>query len=388
MRRDASGFVPAVSAERRASVRLPLTTEGAFRVADAASDAEIDVALVGGVAAVGHVADGWVVYRGSALGGFDVAHRPTAVGTEDYVVVDRPTARSIAYRVGLVRGIAGLRLVEGVLELVDGDGAPRLRMTVPAVLDDAGRALAHRVDVEGCAVDRSPAGPWGRPPVRPGADSCVVRVAWDARDDAYPVVVDPAWTSTTGNMVAARSEATATTLATKKILVAGGAGTGGVYLSSAELYDPVTQTFAATGSMSARHSEHFAVRLATGDVVIGGGFPAYARNAHLYSASTGTFSDASPMNEYRMEMAGVLLPTGKVLIASGRDYRARSCSTLRPRRSRWARRSRSCGAAPRWPRCLPGRCSSPAARTRTSRSTRPPRSTTRRPRSSRARRVR
>jgi len=59
---------------------------------------------------------------------FDVTYRPIAGGVEDFVYFHaRPGREQLSYDVDLTR-VAGLRLVEDVVELLDSSGAPRLRM--------------------------------------------------------------------------------------------------------------------------------------------------------------------------------------------------------------------------------------------------------------------
>src|SRR5438876_1064761 len=77
------------------------------------------------------VEGGYVVYPGAHQRG-DVLHRATAEGTDDLVWLGgAPAADEQAYQVRLGERVAGLRLVGQVLEFVDGEGTPRLRMAPP-----------------------------------------------------------------------------------------------------------------------------------------------------------------------------------------------------------------------------------------------------------------
>src|SRR5436190_216373 len=97
---------------------------------------------------------------------------------------------------------------------------------------------------------------------------------------------DPSWV-TTGNLVTARYNHTATLLPSGKVLVAG--GYNGSYLSSALLYDPATGSWSATGSLGTGRSSHTATLLPSGKVRGEGrrvGDGCYSsRSAHYYSAA-------------------------------------------------------------------------------------------------------
>ncbi len=62
-----------------------------------------------------------------------------------------------------------------------------------------------------------------------------------------------------------------TLLLNGKVLIAGGMDNSGTILSSAELYDPSSQTFTATSSMSDSRIAHAAILLGNGEVLIAGG---------------------------------------------------------------------------------------------------------------------
>jgi Galactose oxidase, central domain len=79
------------------------------------------------------------------------------------------------------------------------------------------------------------------------------------------------WTAT-GSLGTARDEHTATLLQNGMVLVAGGIGSLGVHLTSAELYDPASGTWTATGSLGTARHEHTATLLPNGKVLVAGGY--------------------------------------------------------------------------------------------------------------------
>jgi hypothetical protein len=124
-------------------------------------------------------------------------------------------------------------------------------------------------------------------------------------------------------MVVARSSHTATLLANGKVLIAGGYDEHGLRGDTAELYDPSTGRFVATASMSTPRFGHTATLLPNGRVLVTGGNTRGSieggdqpmSSAELYEPSTGTFAPAGSMSEARGGHTATLLPSGKVLIA-------------------------------------------------------------------------
>ncbi|MCI0151917.1 putative Ig domain-containing protein [Paraburkholderia sediminicola] len=142
---------------------------------------------------------------------------------------------------------------------------------------------------------------------------------------------DPAsdtW-STTGNMTTARDSSagtlqphstahTATLLPNGKVLVAGGNDSNP--LASAELYDPASGTWSATGSMATAHQFHTATLLAGGKVLVAGGVNPGGipiSSAELYDPASGTWSTTGSMATARGKHTATLLADGKVLVAGG-----------------------------------------------------------------------
>lgn len=248
--------------------------------------------------------------------------RPTPEGTEDYVVFpEEPSKTHVDYDLEL-RGVAGLRLVEGNLELLDEDGTPQLRMSAPYLVGADGQAVSASVSLEGCEADHNPAAPWGRPLTAPGADHCVVSVDWSGVDIAYPALLDPSW-SATGSMSTLRSGGVATRLNSGMILVSGGFNSSSTSLSSAELYDPSTGTFAVTGSMSVPRGNQKDVLLNDGRVLTTGGNQRTSTDPQLdtvefYSPTSGTWTAVTAtMSTRREHHSATLLNDGRVLIAGG-----------------------------------------------------------------------
>jgi len=134
--------------------------------------------------------------------------------------------------------------------------------------------------------------------------------------------------ATTPSMNVARAGATATLLPNGKVLIAGGTAiSDSSPLSSTELYDSATNTFAppaATPVMNTARSAATATLLPNGKVLIAGGLsniPPYEfASTELYDPATNKFAPpaATPvMNTARAGAPATLLPNGKVLFAGG-----------------------------------------------------------------------
>lgn len=128
-------------------------------------------------------------------------------------------------------------------------------------------------------------------------------------------------------MLTPRYQHTATLLTTGpnagSVLITGGIDsnvTNPALLSSAELYDPATNTFQPAGNMTVGRRNHAAVSLTNGDVLIVGGSNGAPKVAEVYSASNGSFHATSGlMVVWRFLPTATLLPSGKVLIVGGVD---------------------------------------------------------------------
>lgn len=141
-----------------------------------------------------------------------------------------------------------------------------------------------------------------------------------------PLPSGPGTYTAGGPMVMNRAQHVAVRLPGGSVLIAGGTPVAAAPIPekslSAELYDPVSNTFAATGSMSsARRAGHAAVLLPNGTVLICGGDDANGllplATAEIFDPATGRFTATGSMQFARTKHAAVLLPNGKVLVAGG-----------------------------------------------------------------------
>ena len=166
-----------------------------------------------------------------------------------------------------------------------------------------------------------------------------VLVAGGLDGSVTPVPLASAWVcdatgacNATGAMSArAYHTATAITLGSNagKVLLTGGYSAAGpaTPLDTAELYDPVSNTFSATspittGTVTAKRARHVAVLLSDGFTVLiaGGTDGAQDLNTALkFNSSAATTSDVSnTMALRRANFTGTLLGSGSVLIAGGK----------------------------------------------------------------------
>ncbi|HEX5441786.1 MAG TPA: kelch repeat-containing protein [Ktedonobacterales bacterium] len=125
----------------------------------------------------------------------------------------------------------------------------------------------------------------------------------------------------TGAMTALRAGQTATLLDNGRVLFTGGYD-GSQRLASAEVYDPQTGAFSVTGTMITARSEHAAARLLDGRVLIIGGSKdrtTVQASAEIYDPATGRFARTGDMTVVRHKHAAVTLPDGRVLVIGGSD---------------------------------------------------------------------
>jgi RTX calcium-binding nonapeptide repeat (4 copies)/Kelch motif len=141
-----------------------------------------------------------------------------------------------------------------------------------------------------------------------------------------------------GSMSVPRYGAAAAPLPDGRVLVVGGCCVSQQYLSSAEVFNPATNTFSSEGigSMSDRRIDAAAAPLPDGRVLVAGGiadysalYYCYLSSAEVFDPATNTFSSEGigSMSRPRAEAAAAPLPDG-VLVAGGyyaADFLGRGC---------------------------------------------------------------
>jgi hypothetical protein len=131
------------------------------------------------------------------------------------------------------------------------------------------------------------------------------------------------------------SDAVAAPLPDGRVLFAGGSSGppphGQTFLSSAEVFNPTTNTFssAGIGSMSVPREGAVAAPLPDGRVLVAGGYynadplfpfdPHFLSSAEVFDPSTNTFSSAGigSMSVPRLDAVAAPLPDGRVLVVGG-----------------------------------------------------------------------
>lgn len=346
--RRSDGFVPEwdPSARVTARIRIPLSAAAPMGIAHATRPMAIAVTLEGARDTVPVLSDGLVIHRDALGTGAHLIHRPRTDGVEDFVLFERrPEVEHIEYSVDM-SSVFGLRLVANILELLDRDGTPRIRVKAPWLLDAAGRVFQPQLQTEAagdpstCIPDTSPVVPWGRPvqppcPGRAPGSMCVckLRLGWGHAPMTYPILIDPSWEETSP-MVQPRFDHAGIELSTGRVLVSGGTHDLYEHFKSAEVYDHDTNTWTATGDMLVGRKRHTATRLADGTVLVAGGILNNVPLAHaeIYNHETGLWSEVAPMAGPRWMHTATLLPDNSVLVAGGSDQEFADLATAETER--------------------------------------------------------
>ena len=139
--------------------------------------------------------------------------------------------------------------------------------------------------------------------------------------ELYDPVTDT-W-SPTGKLLTSHSGFTTTLLANGQVLVAGGQDGSGSPGVSAELYDPIAGTWSMTGSLTTPRYSQTATLLQNGKVLVVGGYAgstppgAPTNSAELYDPVLGTWSPTGSLATARANNTITLLSNDVVLIVGG-----------------------------------------------------------------------
>ncbi len=231
-------------------------------------------------------------------------------------------AMGMAFVLLLAVGIAWMRTAQMSAGIVNGTWSSVPSMAVPRAYQTATLLPNGKVLVVG------------------GRGLLAISAAWQRAGSAISSaeVYDPktrGWSSA-GTLSAPRFAHTATLLTNGKVLVVGGSSTlpnaslpGGFdFLSTAELYDPRTNSWSLAASMHIARSAHTATLLADGRVLVAGGIVSSAEyagggiaiaSAELYDPAANIWTVAAPMRSARWTHSATLLSDHRVLVVGGMD---------------------------------------------------------------------
>lgn len=226
----------------------------------------------------------------------DVAYLHRGDYAEELRVLRSPAAPKTArYRITAGAG-AQVRVREGRIEIVVA-GVAVLATAKTFALDVRGERRDLQLALEGGAGE--------------GAGAVVI-ARLDDTGLTYPIVVDPAW-STGASLGTARGQHAAVRLSSGKVLVAGGrnAPGGSVMLSSAELYDPASNTWKSVAPMPSAGIRMLAAPLKGDKALVAFGT---LGGEYVYDLATDKWTNAAPGGE----LGSILgLADGRALTAGG-----------------------------------------------------------------------
>ncbi len=229
-------------------------------------------------------------------------------------------ATAVAAVLLLGTGIAWMRTAQMTASTVNGSWSSAASMAVPRAYHTATLLPNGKVLVVGGRGRVALSAPWQR-----AGGAITSAELYDPQTHRW---------SSAGALNSPRFAHTATLLANGKVLVVGGSPTlpnaslpsGVDFLSSAELYDPQTNSWSLAASMRAARSYQTATLLADGRVLVSGGIAASSAESgkalastELYDPAANTWTVAAPMRSERWNHSATLLSDHRVLVVGGMD---------------------------------------------------------------------
>jgi hypothetical protein len=190
-----------------------------------AEDAWVDVSSLDLTQAPGALGDGAVVYEGAAPATDLVLTAEPARVEETRLLRDATAPTTFRWGLELGPGIADAHVRAGMVELADAKGYVQLSTEVAIAIDAQGVERPLDVRLEGTGRTRT------------------LVATLDARGLAYPIAVDPVWTTAPSQPGGPHSNVAITLPGSGRVLVIGG------YSPYTCLYDPKTNTWSG-GSLS------------------------------------------------------------------------------------------------------------------------------------------
>ncbi|MGZ3448248.1 MAG: Kelch repeat-containing protein [Polyangiales bacterium] len=201
---------------------------------------------------------------------------------------------------------------------------PSGKILITAGLDDTGKRISAAEVFEGSWTSVKPMNVARGIAVAANVPGGAIVAGGAAGISSSELYDETANTWTTVAMNAEHVAAAATVLSDGKILVTGGFDSTAVH-SIAEVYDPVAKKWTLAGPMANARARHVSVRLPSGKVLVAGGNthvttdpPSGAvSSAEIYDPATDTWTAAPALSVPRGNPGAVSLTSGKVLVAGG-----------------------------------------------------------------------
>jgi len=254
-----------------------------------------DLAPIGGVAA------GSAVVFTAAARDMDVAHLIDPTHVEEIRVLRSSAAATTAsYSIRISHGLRTVRVREGRIEAVDANGYVHLGTSRLFAVDAKGerRNLEARV--------------WG------SGDRYRITTTFDGSGLVLPIAVDPSWSSTP-TMSQMRMQHAAALISGGKVLVTGGQASVGDPRTTAEIYDPSTNTWKDAANLTVGRLAHISTSLPGGKALVACGFNVTGSltSAEIFDPSTGSWSTATSAKAVGGGCVATVLSSGKILVTGG-----------------------------------------------------------------------